>query len=50
MKNLATTALLTCFPVLVFAGGHGTGVTIDTQVMEGKTCGLVMQTTQDVWI
>ena len=56
MKNLATAALLTCFPALVFAGGHGslgghgTGVTIDTHVMEGKTGGLVMQTTQDVWI
>ena len=50
MKNLATTALLTCFPALVFAGEHRTGVTIDTQVMEGKTGDLVMQTTQDVWI
>ncbi len=48
MKNLATAALLPCFPALVFAGGHGslgghgTGVTIDTHVMEGKTGGLVM--------
>jgi len=48
MKYLATAALLICFPALVFAGGHGTGVTINTHVVEGKTGGLVMQTSQDV--
>ena len=41
MKNFATAALIACSPALVFAGGHGslgghgTGVTIDTHVMEG---------------
>ena len=56
MKNFTIAALIACSPELVFAGGHGnlaghgTGVTIDTHIMEGKTGGLVMQTTQDVWI
>ena len=50
MKNFAAAALIACSAALVFAGGHGTWVTIDTHVMEGKTGGLVMQTTQDVWI
>ena len=51
---LALVALL--MPAVALSGGHaelggyGTGVTIDTHVMEGKTGGLVMQTTQDVWI
>ena len=56
MKKIVIAALLAVVPTLSFAGGHGdlgghgTGVTIDTHVMEGKTGGLVMQTTQDVWI
>ena len=56
MKKIVIVALLAVVPTLSFAGGHGdlgghgTGVTIDTHVMEGKTGGLVMQTTQDVWI
>ena len=51
---IAFAALL--IPSLAISGGHaelggyGTGVTVDTHVMEGKTGGLVMQTTQDVWI
>ncbi|MBL6840185.1 MAG: hypothetical protein ISQ82_05390 [Rhodobacteraceae bacterium] len=51
---IAFTALL--IPSLAISGGHaelgayGTGATVDTHVMEGKTGGLVMQTTQDVWI
>ena len=41
MRNFGTAALIACSPALVFAGGHGslgghgTGVTIDTHVMEG---------------
>ena len=51
---IAFAALL--IPSLAISGGHaelggyGTGVTVDTHVMEGTTGGLVMQTTQDVWI
>ena len=56
MKKIVTAALVAFVPALSFAAGHadlggyGTGITIDTEVMEGKTGGLVMQTTQDIWV
>ena len=50
---IAFAVLLT--PSLAQAGGHsglggtGTGITVDNEVMEGKTGVLIKNTTSDVW-
>ena len=57
MKKLIFCALFGIFPLVGFSDGHpalnggvGTGITIDNQVMEGKSGVLVKNTTQDVWM
>ena len=57
MKLLILSALISIIPVLGFADGHpelsggmGTGISIDNQVMGGKSGVLIKNTTQDVWI
>ena len=54
MKQLIISAMIAFIPLLGFAGGHsgfggtGTGITIDNEVMEGKSGVLVENTTSDV--
>ena len=56
MKNIITTVALLLLPLTAFAGGHsglgghGTGITVDSKVIEGKTGILVQNMTADVWI
>ena len=56
MKQLIISAMIAFIPLLGFAGGHsgfggtGTGITIDNEVMEGKSGVLVKNTTSDVWM
>lgn len=56
MKRLILSAIIAIMPVYSFAGGHsgfggtGTGITIDNEVLEGKSGVLVKNTTSDVWI
>tara|TARA_B100001057_G_scaffold308093_1_gene308193 strand:+ start:154 stop:612 length:459 start_codon:yes stop_codon:yes gene_type:complete len=56
MKNIITTAALLLIPFTALAGGHsglgghGTGITVDSKVIEGKTGMLVQNMTNDVWI
>jgi len=55
MKKMLTGSILALMPTLALAGGHsglggtGTGITVDNEVMEGKTGVLVKNTTSDVW-
>ena len=56
MKKMLAASTLALMPTLALAGGHsglggtGTGITVDNQVMEGKTGFLVKNTTSDVWM
>ena len=56
MRFLILSAILAISSGLALAGGHsgfggmGTGITVDNQVMEGKSGVLVKNTTSDVWI
>ena len=56
MKQFVLSAILLIIPSLSLAGGHsgfggiGTGITINSEVMEGKSGTLVKNTTDDVWI
>ena len=56
MKNIISTVALLLLPLTAFAGGHsglgghGTGITVDSKVIEGKTGILVQNMTDDVWI
>ena len=56
MKNIITTAALLLLPLTAFAGGHsgllghGTGISVDSKVIEGKTGILVQNMTADFWI
>ena len=55
MRKILAGSILALMPTLVLAGGHsglggtGTGITVDNEVMEGKTGVLVKNTTSDVW-
>ena len=54
MKNIISTVALLLLPLTAFAGGHsglgghGTGITVDSKVIEGKTGILVQNMTDDV--
>ena len=56
MKNIITATALILFPFIALAGGHsglgghGTGVIVDTKVLEGKTGVIVQNITEDIWI
>ena len=56
MRKMLAALTLALIPTLTLAGGHsglggtGTGITVDNQVMEGKTGFLVKNTTSDVWM
>ena len=55
MRKMLAGSILALMPTLALAGGHsglggtGTGITVDNEVMEGKTGVLVKNTTSDVW-
>ena len=56
MKKLFTALLLALAPTVSLSGGHsdlgghGTGMTMNVETMQGTSGALVMQTTQDVWM
>jgi hypothetical protein len=56
MKKLLVASLLALVPTISLAGGHsglgghGTGMTMNVETMQGTSGALVMQTTQDVWM
>ena len=56
MKKLLAASLLALAPTISLAGGHsglgghGTGMTMNVETMQGTSGALVMQTTQDVWM
>lgn len=56
MKDLLAASLLALAPTISLAGGHsglgghGTGMTMNVETMQGTSGALVMQTTQDVWM
>ena len=56
MKNIIMAAAVSLFPATGFAGGHsglgghGTGITVDNKVIEGKTGTIVQNSTKDIWI
>ena len=56
MKCFILSALITITPLLGFAGGHsgfggtGTGITTESEVIEGKSGTLVKNTTSDIWM
>jgi hypothetical protein len=55
MRKIVIAFAVLLMPSLALAGGHsglggnGTGITVDNEVMEGKTGFLVKNTTSDVW-
>jgi len=56
MKKLFAALLFVLAPTVSLAGGHsglgghGTGMTMNVETMQGTSGTLVMQTTQDVWM
>ena len=56
MKNIILVAAVSLLPATAFAGGHsglgghGTGITVDNKVIEGKTGTIVQNSTKDIWI
>ena len=56
MKNIILAAAVSLLPATAFAGGHsrlgghGTGITVDNKVIEGKTGTIVQNSTKDIWI
>lgn len=52
MKNIILTVTILLLPAIAFAGGHsglgghGTGITVDSKVFEGKTGTIVQNSTK----